>query len=90
MRIAVLDASQGSVPRVPPDKLEQANQLSLFTTYGTAPVAGLLFSLLALLGSHVSGYFTTNQVSIALYFNAATFEDVGTDDLHVEGTPPAA
>jgi dTMP kinase len=67
-------AKDASVPNlVPPGKLEQANQLSLFTTYGTAPVAGLLFSLLALLGSHISHYFVTNQVSLALYFNAATF-----------------
>jgi dTMP kinase len=70
-------AKDASVPNlVPPDKLEQANQFSLFTTYGTAPVAGLLFSLLALtsraLGS-VSHYFATNPVNLALYFNAVTF-----------------
>ncbi len=61
---------------VPPDRLEQANQLSLFTTYGTAPIAGLVFSLLAMvsraLGS-ISPYFSTNQVNLALYFNAVTF-----------------
>ena len=61
---------------VPPDLLEQANQLSLVTTYGTAPIAGLVFSLLAMvsraLGS-ISHYFSTNQVNLALYFNAATF-----------------
>jgi dTMP kinase len=70
-------AKDASVPNlVPPDKLEQANQLSLFTTYGTAPVAGLLFSLLALVSTalgHVSHYFSTNQVNLALYFNAVTF-----------------
>jgi dTMP kinase len=61
---------------VPPDQLEQANSLSLFSTYGFAPVAGLIFGLLALvsraLGS-VSHYFASNQVDLALYFNAATF-----------------
>src|SRR5258708_4621454 len=67
-------AKDASVPNlVPPNKLERANQLSLFTTYGTAPVAGLLFSLLAVLGTHISRYFITNQVNLALYFNAATF-----------------
>jgi dTMP kinase len=70
-------AKDASVPNlVPPDKLEQANQLSLFATYGTAPVAGLLFSLLALLSTalgHISHYFSTNQVNLALYFNAATY-----------------
>jgi len=67
-------AKDASVPNlVPPDKLEQANQLSLFTTYGTAPVAGLLFALLAIISSHISHYFSTNQVNLALYFNAVTF-----------------
>jgi dTMP kinase len=67
-------AKDASVPNlVPRDKLEQANQLSLLTTYGTAPVAPLLFAVLALvtraLGFH-SDYFT---IDLALYFNAATF-----------------
>ena len=67
-------AKDASVPNlVPPDKLEQANQLSLFTTYGTAPVAGLVFALLALISAHISPYFSTNQVDLALYFNTVTF-----------------
>ena len=67
-------AKDASIPNlVPPDKLEQANQLSLFTTYGTAPIAGLVFSLLAVVSSHISHYFSTNQVNLALYFNAVTF-----------------
>ena len=70
-------AKDASVPNlVPSDKLEQANQLSLFTTYGTAPVAGLLFSLVSLisrfLGS-LSHYFTAQPVDLALYFNVLTF-----------------
>jgi dTMP kinase len=70
-------AKDATVPNlVPPDRLERANQLSLFTTYGSAVVAGVVFSLLALvskaLGS-ISPYFNTNQVNLALYFNAATF-----------------
>jgi dTMP kinase len=72
-----IPAKDASVPNlVPPDKLEQANQYSLFTTYGTAPIAGLVFSLLALASralSGVSGYFTTNPENLALYFNAVTF-----------------
>ena len=70
-------AKDASVPNlVPPDKLEQANQYSLFTTYGTAPVAGLIFSMLSLVSRALSGlshYFTTNPVNLALYFNTATF-----------------
>src|SRR5215475_2698200 len=70
-------AKDASVPNlVPPDKLEQANQLSLLGTFGPAPVAGLFFGLLSLVSrwlSSISPYFTTNQVKLALYFNAATF-----------------
>jgi dTMP kinase len=70
-------AKDASVPNlVPPDRLEEANQYSLFTTFGTAPVAGLLFSLLALVSralGNLSHYFTTNPVNLALYFNTATF-----------------
>ena len=70
-------AKDASVPNlVPPGQLEQANQFSLFTTYGTAPIAGVLFSVLALTSralGHVSHYFATNPVNLALYFNAVTF-----------------
>ena len=72
-------AKDASVPNlVPPEKLEQANQYSLFTTYGTAPVAAGLFIVLALISSalaSISPYFfaSANQVNLALYFNAATF-----------------
>ncbi len=71
-------AKDASIPNlVPPDKLEEANQYSLFTTFGTAPVAGLVFGLLALISrvlGAMSPYFATvDQVNLALYFNAATF-----------------
>jgi dTMP kinase len=70
-------AKDASVPNlVPPDQLEQANQYSLFTTFGTAPIAGLIFSLLSLVSRALGGlshYFTTNPVNLALYFNTATF-----------------
>lgn len=71
-------AKEASVPNlVSKDQLESANQLSLATTYGLAPVtAALLFSLLAILtrtlAAHVR-FFRTNQVDLALYLNAATF-----------------
>jgi dTMP kinase len=71
-------AKDASVPNlVPPEKLEQANQYSLFTTFGTAPVAGFIFILLALVSralSSISTYFSSaDQVNLALYFNTATF-----------------
>jgi dTMP kinase len=68
-------AKDASVPNlVPQEKLEQANQYSLFTTYGTAPVASLIFGLLALLSRAFAPYFAgASQVDLALYFNAVTF-----------------
>jgi dTMP kinase len=71
-------AKDASVPNlVRKDQIEAANQLSLITTYGLTPVAAAaLFSLLALiskaLGNQFS-FFSTNQVGLALYFNACTF-----------------
>ena len=70
-------AKDATVPNlVPPDRLEDANRVSLLSTFGTAPVAGWVFSLLALLNralSDISHYFATGQVDLALYFNVATF-----------------
>src|SRR5260221_13113283 len=65
---------------VPPDKLDQANQYSLLTTYGTAPLASLIAGELASisrgLASGPVSYFgnpAQGQVSLALYFNVLTF-----------------
>jgi dTMP kinase len=63
-------AKDASIPNlVPSGKVEEANQYSLFTTFGTAPVAGVVFGLLALVGRSLG----SDQVNLALYFNAATF-----------------
>ena len=74
-------AKDASIPNlVPGDKLEQANQYSLLTTYGTAPVASLLFVVLAWISRGLSSgplsYFgnpARGQIALALYFNVATF-----------------
>ncbi len=70
-------ATSASVPNlVPKDKLERANQLSLLTTYGTAPLAAGLFSVLALVSegiSRVTPLFHTSNVDLALYFNAGSY-----------------
>jgi dTMP kinase len=61
---------------VPKDKLERANQLTQLTTWGTAPLAAGLFSVLALVSqglAHVAPVFRTNNVDLALYFNAASY-----------------
>jgi dTMP kinase len=70
-------ATSASIPNlVPKDKLERANQLSLLTTYGTAPLAAGLFSALALVSegvSRVTPLFHASNVDLALYFNAASY-----------------
>ncbi len=70
-------ATAATIPNlVPKDKLEQANQLSLLTTYGTAPIAAGLFSVLALISvplSHALPALNPNKVNLALYFNAASY-----------------
>jgi dTMP kinase len=72
-----IPAKEASVPNlVPATHLESANRLSLITTYGSAAVAGTLFSLLdevsQLLGKAFS-HFHSNPIDLALYFDAATF-----------------
>ncbi|HEU5144323.1 MAG TPA: MFS transporter [Dermatophilaceae bacterium] len=70
-------AKDATVPNlVPPERLEMANQLNLVGSYGTAPIAALLFSGLALL----SGALRTvipgldpEGVFLAIYVNGVTF-----------------
>jgi dTMP kinase len=74
-------AKDASIPNlVPPDKLDQANQFSLLTTYGTAPLASLIFVAFASISRGLAkgpvSYFgnpAQGQVSLALYFNVITF-----------------
>src|SRR5579859_74917 len=74
-------AKDASIPNlVPRDKLEQANQYSLVTTYGTAPIASLLFVVFASVSRGLAhgklSYFgdpAQGQISLALYFNVVTF-----------------
>ncbi|MDQ1603773.1 MAG: dTMP kinase, partial [Actinomycetota bacterium] len=66
---------EATVPNlVPRERLEAANQLSLFTTYGSAPVAAAIFAGLALLtGILDNAVPEIAAVDLALYVNAATF-----------------
>lgn len=72
-----IPAKEASVPNlVPRQRLEAANQLSLLTTYGSAPVASVIFALISLINSALAAafpFFKTNPVDLALYFDAATF-----------------
>ncbi len=77
MSLFWIPAKEATVPNlVPREKLEDANTLSLLTTYGSAPVAGLVFALLSFFTGVLGRafpFFTTNQIDLALYFDASTF-----------------
>ncbi|WP_430827868.1 dTMP kinase [Candidatus Protofrankia californiensis] len=70
-------AKDASVPNlVPVQRLATANTLSLITTYGSAPLAAAIFSLLATLSRTLASsvsFFKTSPLDLALYFNAVTF-----------------
>src|SRR5207248_9138461 len=72
-----IPAKEASVPNlVPRARLESANQLSLLTTYGSAPFASFVFSALAVVSSALGAgvqFFSTNSVDLALYFGAGIF-----------------
>jgi dTMP kinase len=72
-----MPAKEATVPNlVPRNRLETANQMSLATTYGTAPVAALVFSGLALVNNVLGSFLEpvrANPVNLALYVDAATF-----------------
>src|SRR4029078_4978138 len=72
-----IPAKEASVPNlVPRHRLEAANQLSLITTYSTAPVAALLFALLAKFNDALASgihFFSANPIELALLLDAGTF-----------------
>jgi len=70
-------AKEATVPNlVPKNKLENANQMSLFAAYGSAPVAAIIFSLLSISATAVGaalGLENYTAVDLALYLNALSF-----------------
>ncbi|MDQ1664397.1 MAG: dTMP kinase [Actinomycetota bacterium] len=70
-----IPAKEATLPNlVPRERLETANQLSLFTTYGSAPVAAAVFAGLALVSGMLDNAVTAiDEADLALFFNAATF-----------------
>ncbi len=75
-----IPAKEASVPNLLPRRdLENANQLSLVATYGTAPLAALVFSGLGLL--------TKDAAVIALAVNAATFVFAAAQVSRIDLTP---
>lgn len=71
-----IPAKEASVPNiVPRSRLEQANQLTLLATYGTAPVAAAVFAVLSLAfrGIGHPRLLVNGAVDVALYLDALTF-----------------
>lgn len=70
-------AKEASVPNlVPKNKLESANQVSLLAAYGTAPIAAIVFSILALFSAGFTNLIPSEYAStadLALYIDAISF-----------------
>jgi dTMP kinase len=65
-------AKDATIPHlVPKDKIERAGQVSRATTYGTAPIAALLFSVIALISG--ASFAKGKQADLALYVDAVAF-----------------
>jgi dTMP kinase len=71
-------AKDATVPNlVPKDQLESANRLNLLVTYGSAPVAAMLFAALSVLGDLAAGLVPAlsglDATGIALVVNACAY-----------------
>jgi dTMP kinase len=70
-------AKEATVPNlVPKHKLESANQISLFASYGSAPIAAAAFAFLSITATAVGatlGLENYTAIDLALYLNAASF-----------------
>ncbi len=65
-------AKDATIPHlVPKDKVERAGQVGRATTYGTAPIAAVLFSVLALIAG--ASFAKSKQADLALYVDAVVF-----------------
>lgn len=69
-------AKDATVPNlVPRERLEAAYQASLIATYGSAPIAAILFSLMAIISNALATplpFFKGNPVDLALYIDGLT------------------
>src|SRR5690606_6274222 len=70
-------AKDATVPNlVPKERLEEANRFNLLVTYGTAPLAAALFSVLSIVAELLGGAvpaFAAEPASLALYVNALAY-----------------
>ena len=77
-------AKEASVPHLAQDRLESANQISLFTTYGTAPLAAVVFGVLGLLSPRTG----QSAANLGLYIDAATFLFAAAQVFRIREIPP--
>jgi dTMP kinase len=72
-----MPAKDATVPNlVPPKRLEAANQISLVATYGTAPIAAIVYAGMALVTTTITDlvpWLRLDPIAVAIYVNAATF-----------------
>lgn len=54
-------------------QLSNANSVGLFTSYGTLPLGGIVFTALAGISGGIGGYLAANPESLALWMNGGTF-----------------
>lgn len=70
-------AKDATVPNlVPKERLEEANQLNLLVTYGTAPIAALLFALLSVVDDvlgRLVPFLAQRETYLALFINALAY-----------------
>jgi len=67
-------AKEASVPNlVPKNKLESANQVTLLASYGTAPIASIVFAFIAIVGAGLKHTKFFTPADIALYVDAMSF-----------------
>ncbi len=85
-------AKEAMVPNlVPKEKLENANQVFLLAAYGTAPIAAVVFSILALVSTAITSAFNIKHGSAAdyaLYINALSFAICAITLYQLKDIPP--
>jgi dTMP kinase len=81
-----IPAKEASVPHLAKEDLESANQISLFATYGTAPIAAIVFGVLGVLSVRTG----QSAANIALYVNAGTFLFAAAQVLRIKEIPSRA
>jgi dTMP kinase len=81
-----IPAKEASVPHLAKDRLESANQISLFATYGTAPLAALLFGVLGVLSIKTG----QSAAHLALFVNAGTFAFAAVQVFRIREIPTRA